>query len=226
MKYLLSVLLGILVLITISSCQDFSPRNPQVSSNYQNVDSTMPSLEAFDLAAENWQTLQGEGMSLSLPESYQGGNPVRDLNEIETALNRLDEGYSKRLQPIKQNLERTAFIAFDARSLTQDALTNVNVVQHPLNQATSLEDYLGQIAQQLRQTHQIQEETIITQNQSPLGRIVTNVTTEEGISMKQLFYVQLQGETIWITTYTTPTSEFQGRLANFEQSITSLKVET
>jgi len=225
MKYLLSFLLGILVLITISSCQDFSPRNPQVSSNDQTVEST-PSLEAFDLAAENWQTIQGEGMSLSLPESYQGGNPVRDLNEIETAFTRLDEGYSKRLQPIKQNLEQTAFIAVDARSLTPNALTNVNVVQHPLNPATSLEDYLGQVAQQLRPTHQIQEETIITQNQSSLGRIVANVTTEKGVSMKQLFYIQPEGETMWITTYTTPTSEFQGRLANFEQSITSLKVET
>ncbi|NBD16977.1 MAG: hypothetical protein GVY04_12795 [Cyanobacteria bacterium] len=225
MKYLLSFLLGILVLITISSCQDFSPRNPQVSSNDQTVEST-PSLEAFDLAAENWQTIQGEGMSLSLPESYQGGNPVRDLNEIETAFTRLDEGYSKRLQPIKQNLEQTAFIAVDARSLTPDALTNVNVVQHPLPQETSLEDYLGQVAQQLRPTHQIEEETIITQNQSSLGRIVAKVTTEKGVSMKQLFYIQPQGETIWIATYTTPTSEFQGRLANFEQSITSLKVET
>jgi len=226
MKYLFSVCFGILILITLSSCQDFSPRNPQVSSDNPNLESTTPSLEAFDLAAANWQTLTGEGITLSVPATYRGGNPVRDLTEIETALTNFDQRYEKRLQPIKQNLEQTALIAFDARSLTADALTNVNVVQQPMKQKTSLEDYLATTVKQLQSTHQIEEEAIITQNQSSLGRIVANVTTETGVSLKQLFYLQPQKETIWITTYTTPTREFQGRLSNFEQSIASLEIAT
>ncbi|AFZ43077.1 hypothetical protein PCC7418_0862 [Halothece sp. PCC 7418] len=225
MKHLFSVLFGILILITLSSCQDFSPRNPQVSSNHPSLDATSPSLEAFDLAAENWQTIAGEGITLSLPETYLGGNPVRDLTNIETALTDLDQSYEKRLQPIKQNLEQTVLIAFDARSLTANALTNVNVVQQSLNQQTSLEDYLAKTVQQLQATHQIEEETILTQNKSSMGRIIASVTTEEGVSLKQLFYLQPQKETVWITTYTTPSSEFQGRFPNFEQSIASLDIQ-
>ena len=131
-----------------------------------------------------------------------------------------------RLQPIKQNLEQTALIAFDARSLSADALTNVNVVQQPMNQKTSLEDYLAKTIKELQDSHQIEAEAIITQNQSSLGRIVANVTTEAGVNLKQLFYLQPQKETIWITTYTTPTREFQGRLSNFEKSIASLEIQT
>lgn len=226
MKHLLSVLFGILILMTLSSCQDFSPRNPQVSSDDPKLEATASSLEAFDLAAENWQTMAGEGITLSLPETYRGGNPVRDLTTLETALTDLDQGYEKRLQPIKQNLEQTALIAFDARSLTTDALTNVNVVQHPINQKTALEDYLAATVEELQATHQIEEETILTQNQASLGRIIANVTTDEGVSLKQLFYLQRQGETVWITTYTTPASEFRGRLPNFEQSIGSLEIQS
>ncbi|MDR9404519.1 MAG: hypothetical protein RI580_13880 [Halothece sp. Uz-M2-17] len=222
MKHLFSFLFGILILMTLSSCQDFSPRNPQVSSN----NPTSASLEAFDLSAENWQTMKGEGITLSVPETYRGGNPVRDLTNIETALTDLDQNYETRLQPIKQNLEQTALLAFDARSFTADALTNVNVVQQSLNQQTSLENYLATTVKQLQATHQIEEETIITHNQSSLGRIVANVTTQEGVSLKQLFYLQPQGETVWITTYTTPSSEFQGRLPNFEQSIASLDIQS
>lgn len=226
MKHLFSLFFGVLILITLSSCQDFSPRNPQVSSSSPTLDSTSSSLEAFDLAAENWQTMAGEGMTLSLPETYRGGNPVRDLTNIETALTDLDQSYGKRLQPIKQNLEQTALIAFDARSLSADALTNVNVVQQPMNQKTSLEDYLAKTIKELQDSHQIEAEAIITQNQSSLGRIVANVTTEAGVNLKQLFYLQPQKETIWITTYTTPTREFQGRLSNFEKSIASLEIQT
>jgi hypothetical protein len=129
------------------------------------------------------------------------------------------------LQPIKQNLEQTALIAFDARSFTADVLTNVNVVQQPINEQTALEEYLATTVKKLQATHEIEEETMITQNQSSLGRILANVTTTEGVRLKQLFYLQPQGETVWITTYTTPESEFQSRLPNFEQSIASLEIQ-
>lgn len=242
------LLAGCLVMI-LSSCQNFSPKDPQVSS----PDQTKPNLEALELTAQNWQTIKGEGISLSLPESYRGGNPNRNLPEIESALTELQQNYGRRLQTIKQNVENTALIAFDTRSLTKEALTNVSIVQHPLENSIDLEDYLSQAVQQLQQTHQVEEQNIITQNESSQGHIVASTTTAGAITMKQLFYFQLQIETptepenilqkflqslkqffnfqsqqknIWITTYTTPANEFEQRVANFEESIASLQFQT
>jgi len=216
------LIVAVCLLITLSSCQNFSPKDPQVSS----TTSTTPNLDALELTAQNWQTIEGEGVSLSLPEHYRGGNPTRDLTEIESQLSELQKGYGQRLQTIKQNLEHTVLIAFDARSLTKDALTNVNIVQHPLEETVNLETYLSQAVNQLQPTHQIEEQTIMTQNGSSQGRIVAKITTEQDITMTQLFYFQPKPETMWITTYTTPANEFNQRSGNFEESIASLQFQT
>jgi len=220
MKYLLSLLLAVLFLIPLASCQNFSPKDPNVTSNSE----TTPQLKAFDFAAENWQIIKGEGISISLPKTYQGGNPLRDLTEIESALNSLGESYGRRLQSIRQNLDDIVLIAFDARSLTLDTLTNVNIIQQSLDKSISLADYLKQAVQQLEKTHTIEAEIITSSDRGEIARIVASKTTDNGVTMKQLFYFQPQEDTILISTFSTPKSEFQGRVANFEQSIASLAI--
>lgn len=216
------LLIAVCLFLTLSSCQNFSPKDPQVSSREENK----PKLEALELTAETWQTIEGNGIRLSLPESYRGGNPNQDLREIEAALTELQESYGKRLRSIKQNVDNImALIAFDTRSLTPEALTNVNIVQHPLQESIDLETYFSEAVQQLQKTHQIEEQDLIAQNESSRGRIVAKTTTEDAIAMKQLFYFQPQSETVWITTYTTPAKEFQQRVANFEDSIASLQFQ-
>lgn len=221
MKPLLSLFLA-LVLITLTGCQNFfSPEDPNVAS--PNINETQTELEAWDLKAENWQTLEGEGISLSLPETYRGGNPTRDLIEIESALNEIDENYGKRLQAIKQNLDHTILIAFDTKTLEADSLTNVNVVQQSLSKKMVLDRYLSEVVKKLQPTHNIQIQAIINNNENKIAQIVANTTTDEGVTIKQLFYLQPQEDTVLITTYTTPESEYQGRLPNFETSIASQK---
>ncbi len=220
MKHLLSILLAIFILIALASCQNFSPKDPNVSSNSE----TTLQLEAFTLEAETWQTLEGEGISISLPKGYQGGNPLRDLTEIESALNSLDTSYGRRLQSIKQNLDNLVFIAFDTRSLTPDTLTNLNIIQQPLEGSISLGDYLDQAIEQLEKTHKIEQEIITSSDRGEIARIVANKTTDNGVTMKQLFYFQPQEDIMLISTFSTPKSEFQSRVANFEQSIASIKI--
>lgn len=223
--FLLNLLLICLVL-TLSSCQSFSPKDPNVSSNQSNLEEVTPQLKALDLEAENWQTIQGEGVSLSLPESYRGGNPLRDLTEIEDALSGLDKSYGRRLQGIKQNLDQIVFLAFDARATTPDALSNVSILKQSIEPEITLETYLEKAVKTLEKTHKIEGEIITTQGEKSLGRIIATVTTEEGVAMKQLFYFQPETEVIWITNYTTPKSEFQNRVSNFEQSIASLEINS
>lgn len=220
------LLVAVCLFITLSSCQNFSPKDPQVSSSGE----TTPNLEALELTTDKWQTIEGNGIRLSLPESYRGGNPNRDLPEIESALTELQESYGKRLQTIKQNVENMALIAFDTRSLTSEALTNVNIVQHPLQESMDLETYLSQAVQRLQKTHQIEEQNLVAQNESSQGRLVASTTTEKDMTMKQLFHFQFQpaeaNNTVWIVTYTTPANEFNQRVANFEDSIASLQFPT
>ena len=217
MKHLISLFL-ILLLIPLTSCQNTPPDEAAVPKQANTT------LEAFDLTTEDWQTLEGEGVSLSLPASYRGGNPNRDITEIKSTLANVNSNYSERLQAVQQNLEGIALIAFDTQFFEADSLTNVNVMQKALAEAINLDNFLSQTVRELEATHNITEQDIINQNNSSLGRILTTVTTEKGQDMTQLFYLQPQAETMWITTYTTPSSEFDQRVKNFEESIATLEI--
>ncbi len=221
MKHLISFFL-VVVLITLSSCQqvDSEDNNPPTTGSEPGA-----SLEAYDLTADNWQILEGKSLKLSVPASYRGGNPNLDLTEMESTLEQVNGDYSQRLQAVQQNLDEIALIAFDTQFFEADTLTNVNVVQYPLEEEISLDKYVSQAVGELEATHTIEEQEMVNRNGTSMGRILTAITTEEGIKMKQLFYFHSQGETIWITTYTTPSREFDQRVNNFEKSIASLEIE-
>ncbi|QDZ38790.1 hypothetical protein FRE64_01840 [Euhalothece natronophila Z-M001] len=221
MKHLISFFL-VLVLITLSSCQQIASEDNPTAMTVSEADA---SLEAYDLTTEDWEMLEGESVKLSVPASYRGGSPNLDLTEIESTLEQLNGDYSERLQAVQENPEEIALIAFDTQFFESDTLTNVNVVQHELDEEISLEDYLSQAVSNLEATHNIEEQEIINNNDTSMGRILTTLTTEEGVEMTQLFYIHSQPEAMWITTYTTPSSEFEQRVSNFEESIASLEIE-
>lgn len=218
MKHFISFFL-IVVLITLSSCQANTSEETKTTSLSQ-ADTT---LEAYDLTAEDWQTLEGESLKLSVPASYRGGNPNLDLSEIESTLEQVNGDYSQRLQAVQQNIDEIALIAFDTQFFEANTLTNVNVVQYP--KEITLDKYVSQAVGELEATHNIEEQKMMNSNDTSIGRILTTITTKEGIDMTQLFYFHSGVESIWITTYTTPSSEFNQRVNNFEKSIASLEIE-
>lgn len=220
MKHFISFFL-IVVLITLSSCQ----ANTSEQATTTSLSQANTTLEAYNLSTEDWQTLEGKSLKLSVPASYRGGNPNLDLNEIESTLEQVNGDYSQRLQAVQQNIDEIALIAFDTQFFEANTLTNVNVVQHPLEEEITLDKYLSQAVGELEATHNIEEQEMMNSNDTSMGRILTTLTTGEGIDMTQLFYFYSGVESIWITTYTTPSSEFNQRVNNFEKSIASLEIE-
>jgi len=212
-----------LITISIGYYQDIFAEETTIIADP--IEQANENLEAVAVNKPNWQTMEGQGVSLSLPEGYQGGNPIVDLQSIEEKLANLDA--SQRLKPIQNNLEQIALIAFDTTNFSDNNwLTNVHVLNHSWQESMTLENYLSQAVAELESTHQIEQQNMMNQGQSSIGRILTTVTTSEQVKIKQLFYFQPQQDKIWITTYTTPASEFQQRSANFEQSIATLEISS
>ncbi|MFP4132635.1 MAG: hypothetical protein ACLFQP_08770 [Halothece sp.] len=221
MKHLISFLL-VVVLITLSSFQQVTSEDNNSPTNGSEPEA---SLEAYDLTADNWKTLEGKSLKLSVPATYRGGNPNLDLTEIESSLEEVNGDYSERVQAVQQNIDEVALIAFDTQFFEDNTLTNVNIVQYPLEEEITLDAYLSQAVGELEATHNIEEQEMVNRNGTSIGRILTTITTEKGIDMTQLFYFHSGKDRIWITTYTTPSREFDQRVNNFEKSIASLEIE-
>ncbi len=178
-----------------------------------------------DEPAGDWQTLNGAGLELSLPEGYTGGDPSTDLDRLASELEAIDPEYAQRIESIRQNPEAIAFLAFDPDSAESGFLTNVNIATEPVPADIDLEQYLEAATQQLAGIYEIESQEITTVGDYEAGKIVGQFGTGE-LQVKQLFYAIKTDGTFWIVTYATTADEFDTRLPNFERSIQTLKLES
>jgi hypothetical protein len=229
-KYKWGSLAGLLLLITSVGCNQTTPQateSPQAVISPQAIASpqTTASPQPTDPSAATLKEIQGDGVALSVPANYEGGNPSTDLDEIAADLKAIDPNYEARIQAIEQNAETIALLAFDTQQSSSGFITNVNVSQQEVPAGITLEQYLQTATQQLSTQYNVLEQNIESQGEYRMGKIIAQPKTEQ-VPIKQLFYVVQQGETFWLVTYSTTQSEFDQRLPNFEQSIRTFTVQS
>lgn len=202
-----------LLLLTLTGCQNATnPEPPQTGSNPTETQS-------------DWQTIQGEGVSLALPPEYEGGNPSTDLDELEARLNQIGSEYAQQLQAIRQNPAAIALLAFDPNLSPDDQITNVNVIPIEKPPELSLADFTRQTAEQLSTGVEVIEQGVVQVGDREMGRIVVQDEVE-GTIIQPLMYFVPDEERLWITIYATTADQFEQRLPNFEESIKSLSSES
>ncbi len=173
----------------------------------------------------NWKQIAGEGVFLSLPENFEGGNPQTQLDQLEAKLATVDPKYGDRIAVIKQNSKGIALLAFDLQSARSGIITNVNVIKEELPQGTTMEASLAAATSKLGLVYEIVDQKLTYLDDNQVGRIVAEANSE-GMRIKPLFYLIPDGNTIWLITYSTTAEEFNQRLPYFEQSIQTFKVES
>jgi hypothetical protein len=172
-----------------------------------------------------WKTIQGEGVVLSVPPGYEGGNPSTDLDRIETKLKEAGADFSAEIQAIRQNSKAIALLAFDPKGATSQRITSINVTTLEMPQEIELEEFLKLASQQLASGAEVLEQKIIPLNQDRAGRIVAKAKLGQ-TEVQPLFYLVPDGKKFWVITYSTTADEFDRRLPNFEKSIQSFKVQS
>ena len=206
------------LLITTVGCNQQKP--PQTTtSNQANLSGAATSPSA------SWKFIKGNGVEISLPSSYEGGNPSnkQDLNALASKLKTINPEYEQRIAAIKQNPNAIALLAFDTQNNQSGFLTNVNVTTQSVENGTTLDKYLQAATQQLTTQYDILERKVVLLGKEKVGRIITQPKTS-GAPIKQLFYIVPQGNRFWLITYSTSKTEFDQRLPNFEKSIRTFKL--
>ncbi|HBL58299.1 MAG TPA: hypothetical protein DDZ80_07175 [Cyanobacteria bacterium UBA8803] len=217
------LLIGLLLLSAIAGCGKTNPQNNQTFQEVQPT-STQATPQSSTAPKQGWKTIAGAGVSLSLPEQYEGGNPSKDINKIAEKLEAIRPGYSARIESIKQNPEAIALLAFDAQNANSEFMANVNIAKEQVPNEVTIEQYLQAATQQLAAQYKILEQKVVPLEPYQAGRIVAESTVGE-TTIKQLFYTVKKGNMVWLVTYSTTPAEFDQRLPNFEESIRTLKIE-
>jgi len=203
--------LCLLLLGVVAGCGETRQLNP--TSSQPSATSASPE--------SAWKTLKGNGVALSVPETYAGGNPKTDLDAIAQKLKQIDPDYEKRIESLKNDPSAPALLAFDMQSAESNFPTNVSVATQKVPQDLTVEEYLDAVVKQISNEAKVIDQKVVSLENYQAGRIVTESTIGE-IAISQLFYLIKDDNKFWLVIYATTSGEFQERLPNFEKSIRSL----
>lgn len=207
------LLVCLLLLITTVGCDKTTTPKPTTSPQ-----AASPASPASPVVS--WKTINGNGVQLSLPPSYEGGNPSTDLDAIAKSLTAIDPKYAQGIASLKANPSAVALLAFDKQSAKSGFMTNVNVTTEKVPDGTTVQQYLDAAANQLVGSYQLVDKKVVSIGKYQAGRIVAEGSAG-GTPIKQLFYLIQNGNNFWLVTYSTAKSEFDKRLPDFEKSIST-----
>jgi hypothetical protein len=169
-----------------------------------------------------WVEFSAPGVSLWLPESFQGGDLANDLDVITQQLKTRGAEYETIVKMIEQNQSAFTIWAFDTNTGPSGALTNANVVKEQVVSAVTLDSYADAVQSQLPSDFTITERQPVKLDNYDALRLTLEMSEP---SIKEIIYLVKPGNTMWVVTYATGADEFAERLPTFEQSANTLRVE-
>lgn len=144
----------------------------------------------------DWVAIRGEGVALSLPMGFIGGNPGRELTDIQAQLGAIDPDSEKKLRAVSQNPTAVALVAFDtqvndpqgnqASSPKIPAATNVNITSQSLPKDAKAQSLLKMGVQQITNSssnslggYQILQQQVITIQEQEIVKIIATIATSK-----------------------------------------------
>ena len=209
LKYCILILLNLALIINCIAC---SP----TSENSQNFDITS--------AKDNWKVFQGEDVAISLPQNFEGGNPTntKELKKISEKLNSLPCITSKTTEKLEQNVKGILLMAFLPKCDSNNLSIGVNIIKEEISNEETLDKYLENEINNLKEKYKIIEKRIFDINQESIASILAEIQLEN-ITMKQLFYIINKEDEFWIITYSIKADKFEENLSIFEDSIKTIQ---
>jgi hypothetical protein len=178
-----------------------------------------------------WERFEGEGFEVYLPESYEGGGRPEDLAAVAQTLR--EAGNETMAQAVESSQDYILLYVVDTEISNEfDFYTNVNVIREQnsaINDIT-IEDYADLTISQLEGFGGIiiVESGTVNVPGFDAWRITEELDAAslfgaEG-KLSNVQYLLKKGDTVWVLTYTTESSEFDTRLPIFEQSVLTFAV--
>lgn len=135
-----------------------------------------------------WQTLRSATVQLELPPGYVGGEPGRQLAQLQATL--AAWGFGDRSEWLAQNAEAIELIAFQQGT---QRLNNISLVQAPRPDNLSVLDYIN------TQATQLQTAGITVEHIDQAGTVGALTVSRDGLW--QTSYVYPAEANFWVITY-------------------------
>jgi hypothetical protein len=171
-----------------------------------------------------WEKFEARGVELWLPESFEGGNTLEDVNLIAEKLKSLDPSFQSIADTIQNNPDMFVIWTFDSNIGPNGELTSAAVTTEQILSAMSLETYMDAAVKAFPAQFSVAEREVVQLEIYEAGRLVIEADIN-GVLAKEVMYIIKDGSTIYDIVYGTSAAEFDQRLPIFEQSINTFKVQ-
>lgn len=173
--------------------------------------------------APGWEKFEGGGVSVNLPEAFEGGS-LETFDTVVSTLRSLGPSYESLAQTIEANQQAFVLFAYDPKITGAGGPTNVVVAKEAAPEAVSLDTYLQSTVSAVSRLlpDSAISSSILSLNGQRVGRIVADHSLN-GNQIKQVTYIFRDSGIFIVAAYTTSLEEFDARLPAFEQSASTLR---
>ena len=211
------LILGLFALLLVLSVGAVAQAAPNYVLEVQPADE-----EEIDI--EEWLRIEGDGVALTLPLNFQGGDIEEVIDLISENADMLGPEFEQIFALVEQNPELFRFYAFDPDVLPSGGMTNVNITATPLPMELDMEDILDLSASQYPSSMEIVESDVVELGEyEDVGRLVIEADVM-GLEQVVLQYILLIDETLYSVTYTTSGGAFEDYLPIFEASAETFEI--
>lgn len=168
-----------------------------------------------------WIIFEGEGVNLSLPPNFIGGDPVAKRQEVIDLIRTLGPEYESYVETVEQNQSGMILVALDLES----AQSIVGVTRREIPPEMTLDEYLNGFLSALVEEVPgilVIDRSKVRRDDDTFGRVVLEIVAGEGIS-RQLSFVILEGGMVWTVSYASPLDRFEEMVPTFDLSVLTFK---
>lgn len=222
MRIILSLSLGLI--LSLSACaqqgsSDLVPLPPDFTP--MALPAAWTSTPSEPTPISGWKVFTGEGVELSLPSNFEGGDPEASRERLLELIQTLGPEYERYLEAVEQNPSGMVLMAFDLES----SASSMGVTRREIPPEMTLEEYmnglLNALVEEVPGTSVI-ERSVIEREKDQAGRVILEFETIDVVS-RQLTFVFLKGGKVWTLSYASARERFVEMLPTFEQSMLTFK---
>jgi len=175
---------------------------------------------------DGWKQLKTDDFSISLPDSWKGGNAQELASIINTQLGTIP---TETTNP--DNSPLLVFWAYDANSFSEDIPVTFNVVR-VTSDISSLKDYMDKSFKNIEAASKEFDNNYVLMDQQILkmgsyDQVARTITSQEflGNNLSMAQYIIKDGTLFWVMTFSAAQKDFNANIDNFDRAIqtTALK---
>jgi hypothetical protein len=171
-----------------------------------------------------WSELRGNEVKLWLPDTWRGGNPDSDLDQLLADANSAASEIKQFAAVLEENREAVNLWAYDTQSTGNFHLTNVNIGQEKVDETVTVDLYIEAINRNLPENFSVTGQQLIDTTSLSGSKIFIDVAAS-GLVIKEVMYIFKVEDTMWLVTFAAISDIFEKQLEIIELSIQTLEIE-